>query len=298
MLSTKKRNIIQKICPHKKPNNLILFFLILFLFQMFGIFFLLLEPNISQALGSELTKEEAEALLIELNEVAQCAPACNLGYSCYDGKCIQDPEKTEEEQSGKKEDAKIIKFTPQVPIGDYYGDETEISGTSIGEYIQAVYKYAIGIVGIVAAAVIMWSGFMWITAGGNPQKITEAKSWLTGALSGLMLAMTSFLILQTVNPELIKIKPIGPIEVGAMGECCNPEDGSFSPGFEIKNKKQVAKKCPDGTEIPQGKKCIKIGNSWKAISCDWSEFCREGTISENSSCAGKAGLSAKLCCCS
>ena len=156
---------MQKIRYQKKPNNLILFFLILFLFQMFGIFFLLLEPNLSQA--------------------ATTTP---------------------------------IKFTPQVPIGDYYGDETEISGTSIGEYIQAVYKYAIGIVGIVAAAVIMWSGFMWITAGGNPQKITEAKSWLTGALSGLMLAMTSFLILQTVNPELIKIKPIGPDPVKGIPE--------------------------------------------------------------------------------
>lgn len=75
----------------------------------------------------------------------------------------------------------------------------------IGEYINAIYRYAIGIVGIVSAAIIMWGGFQWIIAAGNPQKITEARTWIVSAILGLFLAMSSWLILHQINPDLVKI---------------------------------------------------------------------------------------------
>jgi len=117
-----------------------------------------------------------------------------------------------------------ITFKAQVPIGKYEGEP--ITGYSIGNYINEFYKYAIGTVGILAATVIMWSGFMWIMAGGNPQKITEAKTWLTGALSGLVLAMTCALILNTINPELIKIRSIVPEPIKKDSGCCQIVDSS------------------------------------------------------------------------
>ncbi|MFH0956172.1 MAG: hypothetical protein V1801_03125, partial [Candidatus Falkowbacteria bacterium] len=46
----------------------------------------------------------------------------------------------------------------------------------IGEYIAGVYKYAIGIVGILAAVVLMIGGVLWIVAGGSATMIGEAKA--------------------------------------------------------------------------------------------------------------------------
>ncbi|MFH1232365.1 MAG: hypothetical protein V1651_00670, partial [Patescibacteria group bacterium] len=51
-----------------------------------------------------------------------------------------------------------IKFTPQVDIGTEFSGEQTISGNSIGNYIKIIYKYAIGIVGILAAVILMIAG--------------------------------------------------------------------------------------------------------------------------------------------
>ncbi|MDP2709338.1 MAG: transglycosylase SLT domain-containing protein [bacterium] len=73
----------------------------------------------------------------------------------------------------------------------------------IGEYIAAIYKYAIGIVGILAAVVLMIGGVMWIVAGGSATAIGEAKAWIGASLTGLIIALTSYAILYQVNPALL-----------------------------------------------------------------------------------------------
>lgn len=87
----------------------------------------------------------------------------------------------------------------------------------IGDYIAGVYKYAIGIAGILATIVMMIGGFLWLTAGGNQSRIGEAKSWIGASLTGLIIALSSYLILYQVNPNLVKfdalkIAKIKPIE--------------------------------------------------------------------------------------
>ena len=158
--------------------------------------------------------------------------------------------------------AEIKPINLQVPIGQTKTIQFE-DGYGIGRYINALYKYAIGIVGVVAAAVIMWSGFSWIMAGGNPQKISKAKSWLTNALGGLVLAMTAFLILQTINPDLVKIKPIQPVKIAATGNCCDPTKGRVVQQVKEENGKQIAIACHSNQKINTGEECVKVGTAWK-----------------------------------
>ena len=90
--------------------------------------------------------------------------------------------------------------TLQVPIGN----QTEVK--DIAEYIPLIFNYSMGFVGILAAVVLMFGGVMWLTAGGNQGQVGEAKEWIKAALTGLILALLSFLILNTINPDLIKLK--------------------------------------------------------------------------------------------
>jgi len=83
----------------------------------------------------------------------------------------------------------------------------------LGNYINEIYKYAIGIVGILAAVVLMIGGVIWITAGGSASRIGEAKSWIFSSLTGLIIALTTYLILFQINPDLVKITPIGIKEI-------------------------------------------------------------------------------------
>ena len=116
-----------------------------------------------------------------------------------------------------------IEFTPQVAIGGFTGP---ISTDSIGKYITEVYKYLIGIVGILATVVMMIGGVIWIGAGGNASRISEAKAWISGALMGLVLTLSSYMILNTINPDLVTmkkldikpIKPLGCCEITINGE--------------------------------------------------------------------------------
>ena len=96
----------------------------------------------------------------------------------------------------------------------------------IGEYIAGVYKYAIGIVGILAAVVLMIGGVLWIVAGGSATMIGEAKAWIGASLTGLVIALCSYLILYQINPALTVFNPLGITQVakapeavtGAIGE--------------------------------------------------------------------------------
>ena len=97
-------------------------------------------------------------------------------------------------------------FTPQVEIPGFIFNKSDPSTGNIAYLIRAIYDYAIGIVGILAAVVLMVGGVLWIVAGGNATQIGEAKAWIGAALTGLILALTSYLILTTVNPALVNLK--------------------------------------------------------------------------------------------
>lgn len=107
-------------------------------------------------------------------------------------------------------------FTLQIPIPGFPGFSPEPIQEEggehffyfpwIGQYIGAMYQYILGIVGILATVVLVWAGVVWLTAGGNAEKIKIAKEYIAGALIGLVLAFGSYLILYTLNPDLVKFK--------------------------------------------------------------------------------------------
>lgn len=102
-----------------------------------------------------------------------------------------------------------IDFTPQVTIGDFEsGESTKVTSNTIGNYITAIYNYGIGIVGIVSAVVMMFGGFLWLVAGGDSGKVSEAKEWIKSALVGLILVLLSYTILLTINPDLVEFQPL------------------------------------------------------------------------------------------
>jgi len=98
--------------------------------------------------------------------------------------------------------AKAPNVKLQVPIG------LSKHVQSIGEYIKAIYQFAVRAAAILAAIMIMIGGFLWMTAAGKPERIKNAQSYIFGAVIGLLLALGSYVLLQTVNPKLTNIEPI------------------------------------------------------------------------------------------
>ncbi len=86
--------------------------------------------------------------------------------------------------------------------------KTSCSLPWISVYIKALYNYAMGVVGILAALALMIGGVIYLTSTGNATRISEAKSWITGALTGMLIMFTSYVLLNEVNPDLIGFKSI------------------------------------------------------------------------------------------
>ncbi|OGL90853.1 hypothetical protein A3H10_01400 [Candidatus Uhrbacteria bacterium RIFCSPLOWO2_12_FULL_46_10] len=73
----------------------------------------------------------------------------------------------------------------------------------IGEYVGGLYKFAVLASTILATVVIMAAGFIWLTAGGNVSQIGTARSYIGGAIMGLVLMLGSYTILNLINPDLV-----------------------------------------------------------------------------------------------
>lgn len=100
------------------------------------------------------------------------------------------------------------------------------------EYINGMYKILLGFAGALAVMMIMYAGFMYMTTEAVSGK-TKAKERITAAVLGLILALSSYLILKTINPDFISFKfSITPARIQIDNEVHgdtghSPRDGKY-----------------------------------------------------------------------
>lgn len=114
-------------------------------------------------------------------------------------------------------------------------NEEQCSIPWIGVYIVSVFNYGIGIIGILAAVILMFGGIIWITAGGSAEKIGEAKKWIGASLAGLVIALSSYAILYQINPDLTVFKPLEIKNVKKLDEIQQQYSASCPTKDEQKN---------------------------------------------------------------
>ncbi len=80
---------------------------------------------------------------------------------------------------------------------------TQLTSTSTLPYlIQYIYEWGIAVGGLATFIALVSAGFQYLTSAGDPTKMGEARSKITSAILGLVLLLSSWLILNTINPEL------------------------------------------------------------------------------------------------
>ncbi len=75
----------------------------------------------------------------------------------------------------------------------------------LGDFIQYIFRYSIVIAGILATFMMIIAGFQWATSAGG-DGISEAKQKISNALIGLILAVSSYFILNLINPYLVQLR--------------------------------------------------------------------------------------------
>ncbi len=103
------------------------------------------------------------------------------------------------------ESASKIDFTnPDLKLTDLVDDQ----GNGIAELIKGLVAALIPIAGVVAIVVIIGAGLMRIVAGGNADRVKTSGELLWGGMIGLGIALTSVVLLNSINPDLILLKSL------------------------------------------------------------------------------------------
>lgn len=199
----------------------------------------------------------------------------------------------------------------------------------LGGFIASLYVFGLGLVGFAALIVLIYSSFLYMTAGDNMNRVGEAKKRISGAIFGLVLAFLSWIILKTINPDLvqsldIKLTPITlkapppqnqqPTSKG-IGKICDPNGppSQCNPPAVCQIISQYNAECrvpqPSGTgnlcdpkndKCPSGMECIQI----KQYNAECKPKIAPGKLGAGAKCSGPtdsrcdvaAGLTCQLVC--
>jgi hypothetical protein len=80
------------------------------------------------------------------------------------------------------------------------------SSTTASEYIVYFFNLAIASGAFIAGAVLFMAGVDYVSSRGEPAKIQDAKNKIKNAFLGLIILLSSFMILNIINPQLTSIK--------------------------------------------------------------------------------------------
>jgi len=109
-------------------------------------------------------------------------------------------------------------------------------GFGLPQFIRYIFIFALGSVGIVGLLAVIAAAFDYVLAIGNPQKASNAKDKLLSAFLGILLLLGSYVVLEMINPDLLKLKiSAPPINIdtedngGGDGETCKITTITWAP---------------------------------------------------------------------
>ncbi|MEA2088532.1 MAG: hypothetical protein U9O55_01665 [Patescibacteria group bacterium] len=130
-----------------------------------------------------------------------------------------------------------VEFTPSVPIPGVSDQEiiVESDFSTLTDYIANFYKFAIGLTGILAVIMVTAGGMVWLTAGGSATQIGKAKQMIMGSIAGLLLALFSYTLLYSINPDIVNMKIAGVKKVKGIAKVgCRWEQYECKPATQEK----------------------------------------------------------------
>jgi len=137
----------------------------------------------------------------------------------------------------------LLESLPSAGDGDLSNDVT------LSEYLGWLFKFALVMAGFLAVLMITVGGIIYMASGGNESQITKAKERINNALWGLLLAFASYLLLYTINPQLVSFKFIDTLENYEVTSSNSENSGSGSSNSESSNSESSDSESSDSESI-------------------------------------------------
>ncbi len=262
----------------------------LFLFSIF-VFFILPQLTFAQTPKTLCTcfcadsKNGAQDILKEKTTIDKCETACkdkglrvavcaktlrqfpSNNALCFDDKACrkQDGELAKQQASEcpkgwsycfPKPDKTKVKLSTKIGGLEEVGD--------LGAYVSGVYKWMLGVAGFFAIVMVMIGGLQWVLSSGGAGSIEKAKERMRNGVIGMILLFCVVLILQTINPNLLKLEIPRPSKIRIVDLAANSCEILKRLGYKLKTAEGSQEKCggmativngPDNTQVADGLTC-------------------------------------------
>ncbi len=96
--------------------------------------------------------------------------------------------------------------------------DTAIANAGFGGEIRAnvfigkLINGLAGVLGVLIFLIILYAGFLWLTAGGNEDQVTKAKTWLRNGLIGLFIVIAAYAIALLLTAALTQGANYGQVD--------------------------------------------------------------------------------------
>ncbi|HTM69004.1 MAG TPA: pilin [Candidatus Binatia bacterium] len=78
----------------------------------------------------------------------------------------------------------------------------------ITNYVAGVYRYATSVAVIIAGVMFLVGAFQYLTAGGDSGRVSQGRDRITNAVIGLFLVFGAYVMLLTINPDLVSLRSL------------------------------------------------------------------------------------------
>lgn len=103
------------------------------------------------------------------------------------------------------------------PCAEYENEKCLAIDTAIGRistepqaFVQFIFSFVLGLAGGIALILIIISGYKFMVSRGNPEAVKAATERLTSAVIGLLFIILSFVILQVIGVDILRIPGFNP----------------------------------------------------------------------------------------
>jgi len=111
------------------------------------------------------------------------------------------------------------------------GAETGLAATPLPILIARIIRIFLSVLGIIAVVLIIYGGFLWMTAGGDEDKVKKAKTVLRNTVIGLVIIFSSYAITTFILNALLRATGLGGGVTAIADKYAEPFSGSLGAGI-------------------------------------------------------------------
>lgn len=164
------------------------------------------------------------------------------------------------------------------------GLKPETVKTGLPEYVKYIFNVGIITAALILFGTLIFGGIFYLTSAGQLIKLQAAKDQISAAFLGIIILLSSYIILTTINPQLVSF----PFPVLRKVEICKSNDDCLR-GFECQEGKCVeARKCEKDEDCPgfpdyacKDKICVYEGKTLIVYEIPLGRMITEGVWEEN-----------------